>query len=728
MKDMQRFVIVVITPLILVGLIFAQPSFRVVMLEGTVKIQRSQKKTWENLGHNDEVNDKDIIETFFQTKLILQYGAENAIVIGSNSRILLNIEEDIQSDPPNTNVNMTVFSGGALTKITANSLVNIYTANAVAQIDSGTISTVVEAKTGHTGFQMLSGSASARNISQQEGRTLNAGLTTIILPGKEPTAPLYITYRHVAVLKHFFGEEFIDREIEAAGITPSEDKSMTNRLSLSQNLEQGKGQADGQMYKKLFSYNRIFGLILDDQARKKKIFKPIKKSYRISNKRGEVKLNTSFAITGGKNYPNIAVLPSFYLANFSVGLNLPFAKNYSEKVSMNIASASGFFDKIHHLTIGDIEKTRFLHFGPINELTIAEGLVVNKFENKSIYSVTQPLGLNWLAENDAAKFNLFIADITNWNIGGLHLMIYPGNAMLGCGYYYDADLYKQLLSNKISRFIDIEKLDTIQIKVPNEDAMKSHNHIYELNFGFWHRISASTSLNLLFQFASKMGKQDAKGFVLKGPEVQIEMDQFNFGLSYITEKGKLLAGHLSSMYMSNRLRQFARNDSVYNYTQNNIISPHRKAFGFDLFFKMKPFKGSVIDFTFRQDFITKYPFTYLVQNITDSVNIKNNFALDLSMEINQELWGPIKYAQAYIKQVHGGLFPKTARYFTSWGFSTGFELLTAPLFFNLAFEAGLDFSYIDLNDQLGKWGQLNNNIDAGDNMLEFYLGIRWGYL
>jgi len=62
----------------------------------------------------------------------------------------------------------------------------------------------------------------------------------MIFPGKEPTAPLYITYKHVSVLKHFFGEDYIISELEAAGIKPTEDKSSRSSL-LSQDQLFGRG-------------------------------------------------------------------------------------------------------------------------------------------------------------------------------------------------------------------------------------------------------------------------------------------------------------------------------------------------------------------------------------------------------------------------------------------------------------------------------------------------------
>ena len=113
-------------------LTFAQPSFKITLLDGTAKAQRAQKKTWESTYLGDDINDNDIVETYFQTKVVFHYGVDNSIILGSNTRCLFNIKEIPQGDLKIINVNLTLFSGGVLVKSVTNSHVNIYTSNAVA--------------------------------------------------------------------------------------------------------------------------------------------------------------------------------------------------------------------------------------------------------------------------------------------------------------------------------------------------------------------------------------------------------------------------------------------------------------------------------------------------------------------------------------------------------------------------------------------------------------------
>ncbi len=713
----------------------SQPTFKITLIDGTAKVQRSQKKSWENIALGDEIDDNDIIETFFQTKTVLQFGAENVLILGSNTRALCNVKEVQQDKYKVLDVNITLFSGGALVKIISDSRASIYTANAVAQIDSGTISTVVEAKTGHTGFQVLGGKAQVRNVAQQQAKNLSSGLTTIVLPGKEPTAPLYITYRHVAVLKHFFGDDYIQRQIDEAGIEPTEEQAATNRLSLSENLGLSEEEQKSGIQKRLFTQNMIWGVILDDRVKKLKIYSPIEKPPRVHSNKGEVAFNSTIGIAGGSAYPMFLILPAFYYPRFSFGIKLPLAKYGDGSMKMNFTSAAGVFDKIHHLTFGNVEKKRYLKLGPIEHYTVAEGLLVNNFNNKNVYTATQPLGITTKLANDIIDFDLFIADITNWYVGGLHFGIFPGNAWLGLGYYYDANQFKSTVSSKNSRFLPYKIIDNIDNIEPSVKGYKSNTHVYEINTGFYHSFSSELYLKVLFQFARKFTRSYGKGYIIKGPEMSLEMSNFNFGISYIQENGPLLLGHFSSMYMSNRtrIRKISSSlDTLYFNTQNMLFD-ERESYGFTGFFNMTPRKGMDIRFHMRQDFLTKSDninINYFTgDSITDTTGKEtNSFDFGLSFSINEKLLKPFRYAAIYANQVHGAYYPQNGTYFTSWGFNAGFDLLTAPLFFNIALDAGLIFTYLDLYDENGNFGFPNDNIDSGDYLFQFYLGLKWGFL
>ena len=260
--------------------LYAQ-TFDVISLEGSAKVQRVQKKEWENVAIGAQLHDNDIVESYFQTKCVLRFGKGNIVIVGSNSKALLNIRER-ENSPGSTisDVNITLFSGACFVKAISQAHIGVYTSNAVGETENGSFSTVVESKTGETGFQVLGGKVKTRNIAQKEGIDLISGQTTMIFPGKEPTAPLYITYKHVSVLKHFFGDEYIQSEMDAAGIKATEDVTSRSSTLLSDAMTGGQFGNEQEMstYKIPFSLNKIYGAILDDRAKNARTYVPINRS------------------------------------------------------------------------------------------------------------------------------------------------------------------------------------------------------------------------------------------------------------------------------------------------------------------------------------------------------------------------------------------------------------------------------------------------------------------
>ena len=178
-------------------LLHAQPAFEVNDLEGTAKVQRVQKQKWEKISVGTKLADNDIIETYFQTRISIKMADGTVVLFGSNSKALLNISYREISGRKTTNASFSLFNGGMLTKAVDKAKVSVFTTNAVGEIDSGTLAIVVDTKSGETGFLSLGGKATIRNISQQKGIKLEAGYTTIVIPGREPAPPLSLSFRHV---------------------------------------------------------------------------------------------------------------------------------------------------------------------------------------------------------------------------------------------------------------------------------------------------------------------------------------------------------------------------------------------------------------------------------------------------------------------------------------------------------------------------------------------------
>ncbi|MGB7568796.1 MAG: hypothetical protein WBM07_13130 [Chitinivibrionales bacterium] len=691
-------------------------TFEVISLDGSAKVQRVQKKELENLAIGSQLHDNDIVESYFQTKCVLRFGKGNIVIIGSNSKILVNIREKETSPGILTSdVNLTLFSGACFVKAISQAHIGVYTSNAVGETENGSFCTVVESKTGETGFQILGGNAKTRNIAQKEGINLASGQTTMIFPGKEPTAPLYITYKHVSVLKHFFGEDYITSELEAAGIKPTEDKSSRSSL-LSQDQLFGRGNSqDLTTYKALFSLNKIYGAILADREKNRNFYVPIQKPQQSANNKLTLELRTSIAMTSLGVFPDIQVVPSYSTGPVNAGLRLSFASNYTGSIGMyGFSSGAGILDLIDHITWGKIDDPIYVKAGPLNNYTIGSGLVVNNFNNGNPFCLFQPLGFSFNASTGDLSAQGFIADLSQFSIGGVNVLYEPSRYHLGVGYFFDGDQYQAISPIENNRFTILPQVNSSTVKIDSTAGV----NIYEVDAGMDVVCSEDLRVFLGVDFAQKFLSSRTDGFAAEIPTVIFDGDRMHFEAGIITESGRLIAGQFNSYYMSNRWRIDSTENGDTLVTQNSMLSSKRLCQGINLLFGISPYTGMALQVSLRQNFVENHSFD--TSYVHDTTKLSPGTDLSLSLCVNDSLIKLVKYGEIYLRHDHTGIFPPRSTLFSSWGFSTGLTIITNPIIFGVSLNGDLGFSFLDMNK--------NNRIDAGDAVFKFSISLMRGVL
>jgi hypothetical protein len=695
---------------------FPEAVFDVISLDGSAKVQRVQKKDWEKLVIGSQVNDNDIIETYFQAKIVLQFGRGNVAILGSNSKALVNIRElKPDSGASRLEVNLTLFSGGCFVKAISNCHISVYTSNAVGETDNGSFSTVVESKSGETGFQTLGGTVKTRNIAQKEGIKLSSGQTTMIFPGKEPTAPLYITVRHVSVLKHFFGDDYIETELSSAGIKPTEDKG-TGTASLSQAMlaQQYGRSADQGMYKIPFSLNKIYASILSDRNKDRPQFSFIRRPELYRENSLEIQEENSFAVARGGAFPAFTLIPSYSAKIFSAGLRIPFAANYTSQLSIyDFSSAQGFMDLIHHVTVGPFGDSTFVKLGTLQDYTVGDGLVVDRFNGYNPYSLFHPLGFQGQIQLDDFSARAFVADLSSFSIGGIHLMYEPGMYHFGAGYFYDASQYSKPTDKGGFRFDTLLQADSNTVVL--DSAMNAF--IYQLDFGVDLVLEYDMHTAIGAGFAQKIAGLSTDGFVLRAPSLSFTWWTLYLQTGLVIEQGRLVQGQFHSFYMSNRARVLgtggASGDTLL--TQNTMLSRHKSDGKFEFAFGVNPRPGLSILANVAPTFYNRHAIA-----LDSSANI-GGVDFGLSLSVNDSLFAPVKYGTVYFRQTRTDLYPPGSP-MPSWGMQAGFEIVTNPILLGVGFSAGFSMFFLDLV-------KFNNRIDpASDNVLEFSVGLRRGVL
>ena len=712
---------IILIMLLLTMRILAQPpqSFTVTTLEGTAKVQHSEQYEWGKVSVGDVIQSSDLIETNFQTKLRVQY-AENIVILGSNSKALIDYRIKASSDSTRVELNVTLFSGGVLTKLGPGCNLKVFTTNAVAETDSGSFSTVSDAKTGETGVQVISGEVNVRNINQNKGKSLRSGLTTMVLPNKEPTASLYMTNRHVTVLKNFFGDEYIQAELDISGVKPTEEKS-GNRLSFSQNFSsKSTSTTNDDLYRALFNMEKIYGSIIDDQLSNSRFYIPFSKSSNVVKKRGRMELGTNTGVCDSRVL-SAYVLSFAYNYKFIDG-GLRFSLDEQGPKShrgMNFTTAQGLADKLDHLTIGSYPDSIFVELGPINSLTLGRGLVVDNFRNAHPGNIYNAVGVNAQARFfSEIAIKGFLNDIVNPYIGGACFSYEPSSYYIGAGYYFDIDQHKSFVNKDNYSYSSPSIVDLI-----NPGSRNAPVHIYEIDLGTDLIISYELQAKLFCEFAQKINSGN-DGMIIKIPSFTFDFNRTSLGLSLVVESGRLISSQFDPFYLTQRsfIKYDADRDTTTLESVNSILSPDRSALGVSFTYNVNPIKGIDVALSYKQNFKERNTFVVGTDTTDSSSAARLDYSYSVRCAINDSLLRFVKYAGVYVNQTHGTLFPATGKPFLSWNSEAGAEIQTNPLIFNIAIETRLRYFYLD------NGRNPNNFINDQDHIIEWYFGIKWGFI
>ncbi len=669
----------------------ANTFFEVIGLEGSASVERSRDRSRERLSVGDRISDNDLVETVFQSRITVRFGDNNIAILGSNSSVLFNISSAVRDDGAIDEVNFTLFSGGIFARAVSNSFIRVYTPNAVAETESGALSTVVEARTGETGVQVLGGAAQVRNIAQQRGAQISSGFTTMVHPGREPTAPLYITMRHVTVLKHFFGEEYITAQLASAGINPTEERRTGARLSMAHSAAR-RDPADDAVQGPLFNKDRIWGSILSNKAREKGHWSPI---HSPATMRGRqfAGIGTNMAVSDGASSSSYYAKAGFDLSRMDIGLNLGVTGNAEGEKSAGFTSLEGVLSIIDYLTVGSSDGATFLRLGSIENLTYSKGLVVRDFRSSNPNHLFDPMSFQFQLSNSSSFFlGLFFQNLLRPKIGGMNLTLSPDVYQFILGYYYDADQYDIFKEENYSRLHSAAAPETLLYRHSNQQ--RSAIHIFETGLETELFVTFTAVLRTSFEYSWLYHNGKKRGHVFRAPSFSFDWNGIHAGIGIVTESGRMLSQQFGHSYMKNRAHLFTDfinegPDTIVS--QNMQLASGRSTQGVLIDFRMNPFPGSSVEAYIKHDYKSRSDST----RNDSSFKIMPDFTFDINFSVDETVLPFLRYASIFLRQQNGTHFPGGSSYFKSLSFESGLELMTTPLIFGIALSTNGRFQFLN---------------------------------
>jgi|WetSurMetagenome_2_1015567.scaffolds.fasta_scaffold02058_2 hypothetical protein len=675
----------------------------VATLDGSARVQHISKKNWVGIAAGARLGDNDMVETYFQSRLGLRFGSGNSAVLGPNARALFNIRNrEDDNGAPILEMNITLFSGSCLVKAALGCRISVFTPDAGAETRSGAFSATVDAKTGESGIQTLGGSAKVRNISRKEEVVLLPGQTTMVFPGKEPSVPSAVTARRVNELARLFGEERVATELGAAGVRPVQEKNAV--------IAPSPGGTEG--YRQQFGENRIWGSILTDRGKEELAFSPFVAPDVSSEHMVVVQESNDLALAGGRMFQSFSLVPSYSSPFFGAGLRISLAANHTGVMGMyGVHSLAGYLDFIDHVTVGPFFDSTFVKLGPVENYTLGDGLVVDGYRNYNPYSLFHPLGLTGQVQAGDVDVKAFVGDIAALSPGGAYVSYRPERFHLGAGFFFDRDMeYVEKADQAGFRFVNIPRAGAGTVRLdPSSKA-----YVYQADFSGAAISTWDLYLAFGMAFAQKIASNRTDGFLLRVPSVDARWNAVCLKLNLTIESGRIVEGEFDRNYMGNRERLIntaAIPDTLV--TPNSVLNTGRLGTKLELFYGMNPVQGLSFSLGYKQNIFDNRVF------LTDTAYHDPDLSLGLNLSINDSLWRAIRYGTLYVEEVHGGLFPK-GTVFPAWGLRAGFDVITSPIIFGVGLCGGLSWYYLDMN--------ANDRIDSGDGVLEFYLGLRYGFL
>jgi len=701
--------------------------FTVVSAEGTVKRQPSGKKSWTDVVNAEEIANNDIIETQFDSRVRLEFGNRNLVILGPNSKALVNIREEPSLGQNGMKVSLTLFAGGIATKAITSASVDLYTTNAVAELSGGFLSAIFEPKRGETGFQVLGGAAEARNIAQQTGKRLSSGQTTIVQPGREPTAPLYITHKHARVLKHFFGDQFISQEFATSNITPTDDGGAT-KLKMSENIggpaQQNGVPLDYGMYKKVFNLESIYASILSDEMKAVKIFRsPRPQSPLFADNKLIVGTGVNFGIGGGGSHPLIRVHTGYQFTGGGIGLRLSVGSNAEgEFVLPAFAGGSGgLADLVEyiHFTTSDDSTFAFIAEN-LYPFTLGDGILFDRLDIQNHQLQQKPLGvLAQFRPRPYTKIIAFATSVMPLGPSGVYYLFDAGHLIFNAGYAFDPG---QAAFYPPAAYRYIAPADSLEISPPTPV------HTAEISVGTDVIYTPQLKVRVLIESATRLLHGNG-GVIAKVPNISIGVAGMRFGGGFIVENSRLTLPLYHSFYGTSRLNLIESADTTFAVSLLDVLSRKRSTHGVHLFYEINPVKGLMIGLDYKQtiaamNVFDSTAFAPIIQkDTTISLDSRPNFSYRLTVRADETFIPKIHYAELCVEQIHGLLYPAGGSIFQSWGTRVDLNLQTKPLVASMALYLGGLFSYVDFDNDFAINAQ-----GPTDNLIEIEAGLRMGLM
>lgn len=612
-------------------------------LDGTAQVQVEGERKWKTLKSGDVIHDNDVIKTGYRTKLDIRVERVNHILIGSNSRALINFNELKKAK---SRLSVTLFEGAVLSQITGKVDYTLYTTTASGTAENATFSTIVEEKTARTGFQVLSGNVRVKNLVLKGDIDLKPGGTSIIEANRPPAPAKPLATNHVDVLSKFFGNKYVQKQIKQSGIKPV--KASVRNQSVKRRKIRRPGRRYGSLreieekLKPQFNMNFIMERLAEDEKIERQYYQPLMQPNKFSSARSFLGVYGGTAMFNGQNYLNFQGRLGLDLGAAQLIARFPFMASETGGIGTGEwTTADAVLEKIEHLFWSHGYQSKIeIELGKLEPVTRAHGLSTEDFVYHLPTAAVQKTGLRMEFGYDPFYMDIIVPNLTGMDILMPSITFDNGLFFLTFCYNLDRDQNKGIHSG------DVAYLNR-SVDPPSADSARPVQQ-YELSASWSIFYHPPVLLELHAGFSQiRVAEKGNAGYGVLFPGISYTHGGTKIMGELRSHNNRFISAMYNPFYGEQRASSLPNNQVVPLY-DHLVDNGHAKAVRFEI--GQALWLGSVINFSYMQNIFA-----------TDSTG--KRIEVDKKDKIIRFMYGFPEYAmnrlrdlRIYYDQFHGDYF------------------------------------------------------------------------
>lgn len=613
-------------------------------MEGSAQIQMEGERRWRAMKGDEVINDNDVIKTGYKSKISLRAERINQIVIGSNSKVLINVSRSKRSLPV---VSVTLFEGAILSKIISNVEFTVYTTTASATTQGSVLSAVVEEKTGRSGFQVLSGNVVAQNLIIKGEAKLTPGSTSVIEANRPPSSPNPLTTTHVSILGRFFGNKYIDAQIKETGARPvkavhAADTRIKASATLGKAPYKRANAKEAPALESPFDLNFVVERIAEKEAVQNRIYTRPSEPGQVFVLERVVGGDFRTVIFNGRSYPFFGVRTGLRWRALQLVMGFPFVPSITGQMGAGEWNTpDAILEKFSKLQIAPSRMPFYVVMGALEPLTLGYGLAVEDFSYRLPRAAVQKTGIKAALTLTDWTFGIVVPNITGGDVLIPHFQYDDGLFSLLFAYIMDTDQTRGLHAGDIAflnRSLDTPA-DTTLRPISQYDIEATWNIYYHPPV--WLQMYAGFS-------QIRSAERGNIGYGVIAPGFSLYLRQWKLMAEIRSHTDSFISPYYNPFWAEDRARFMA--DSSIVTLEDRLIDNHA-AKGVKFLVERSFLKGSTMAISHFRN-LTAFDSTNRFRPRTDA---NTRFLLRLS----DEALPSVKSLSLYFDRYHEGYFEET---------------------------------------------------------------------